>query len=121
MKRDFELLKKIVAEIADADGGCSSYSLTFPGEYDDGVVFEHVELLIDAGLVVGDVHRSFDGIHGVSITRLTSDGQDFLDAAAKQTLWNKAFAVVKEKGGAMTLDVLTRLLQKLAESQVGLS
>lgn len=121
MKRDFELIRKILAEIADATAGGPAYVLTFPGEYDNKVVFEHVALLIDAGLVEGNVQRVMTGIHSASIRCLTWAGQDFYEAAAKETLWRKAFSIVQEKGGAMTFDVLKALLSKLALAGAGLS
>ena len=108
-------------EIADEPGGGPGYCLTFPGEYEDKVVFEHVGLLIDAGLVEGKIQRVMTGIHSVKILGLTWAGQDFHDAAAKDTLWKKAFSIVQEKGGAMTFDVLKGLLSKLALASAGLS
>ena len=121
MKRDFELIRKILAEVSDAPAGCPAYTLRFPGEYDDKVVFEHVALLIDAGLIEGNIHRAMSGIHDVRITRLTWDGQEFLDAAAEDTRWRKAIDTVKEKGGAMTFEVLKELLKRLSAAAVGLS
>jgi hypothetical protein len=120
MKRDFELVRKIVADIADSPAGGPYFCLTYPGEYEDRVVFEHIELLIDAGLVEGKVQRVMSGIHSVMIRGLTWAGQDFYEAAAKDTLWNKAFSTVREKGGAMTFDVLVELLKSLAKSAAGL-
>lgn len=121
MKRDFELIRKIVNEIAETPAGCPAFQLTFPGEYDDKAVFEHEALLIDAGLVDGKVQRAMSGIHTVSIRGLTWAGHDFYEAAATETLWKKAFSIVKEKGGAMTFDVLKGLLAKLAAQAAGLS
>ena len=120
MIRDFELVRKILFAIAEAPAGGSYFSITFPGEYEDKVVFGHLELLIDAGLVVGKVQRSMSGIHAVMIRGMTWEGQDFYQAAIKDTLWKKAFSTVQEKGGAMTFEVLKELLKRLAASAVGL-
>lgn len=121
MKRDFELVRKIVSAIADTPAGSPYFTLTFPGEYDDSVVFEHIELLIDGGLVEGEVQRVMSGIHAVTIRGLTWAGQDFYEAAATDTLWKKAFSVVKERGGTMTFDVLKELLKRLSLSAAGIS
>ena len=121
MKRDFELIRKIVSEIADAPAGGPAFTLTFPNEYDDKVVFEHEALLIDGGLIEGKVQRVMSGIHDVKIFGLTWTGQDFYETATTDTLWKKAFSTVKEKGGAMTFEVLKELLKRLSLSAAGLS
>lgn len=121
MIRDFELVRKIIFAIANAPAGGSYFSLTFPGEYEEKVVFGHLELLIDAGLVEGKVQRSMSGIHAVMIRDLTWEGQDFYRVAKEDTLWKKAFSTVQEKGGAVTFEVLKELLKRLAASAAGLA
>jgi hypothetical protein len=123
MQRDFELIRKIMTEIAaEVPAGSTHFSFTMPGEYEDKVVWAHIELLIEAGLIEGSVQRSMDmGLRGVNLRGLTWAGYDFLEAASKDTLWKKAFATVKEKGGAMTFDVLKALLKTYAMSAAGLS
>lgn len=121
MKRDFELVRKIIISIAEAPAGCAYFSLTFPGEYQDKVVFAHLELLIEAGLIEGKVQRVMSGIHSVRIRDLTWAGQDFYEAAVQDTLWKKAWITVQEKGAAMTFEVLKELLKRLALSAAGLA
>lgn len=121
MIRDFELIRKILKSVAEeAPAGCAYFTLTFPGEYEDRVVWAHIELLIEAGLLEGKVSRAMSGIAGVMVRGLTWAGHDFLEAASAEPLWQKAFSTVKEKGGVMTFEVLKELLKSLAKNAVGL-
>lgn len=121
MKRDFELIRKILLEVEAAPVGTSPIEVDAVDGYDEATVWGHVDLLIDAGLLEGKVIRSNEGLIGVAIKKITWDGCDFLDAARDNGLWQKAFSTVKEKGGAMTFDVLKELLKRLALAAGGLA
>lgn len=120
MKRDFELCRRILQEAEDWDAGMGSFTVSFPEEYDQALTNEHAELLIDAGLLKGKALRGVNGIASVAISGLTWSGHDFIESAKKESLWSKAFEIVKERGGVMTFSVLTELLKKLASAAAGL-
>lgn len=120
MKRDFELCRRILKEAEDWDAGMGPFSVSLPGEYEQPLANEHAELLIEAGLLKGKVLRGVNGIASVAITGLTWAGHDFIESAKKESLWSRAFEIVKEKGGVMTFSVLTELLKKLANAAAGL-
>lgn len=46
-------------------------------------------------------------------------GHDFLDAARNEKIWKKAMKTVGEKGGTVTLGVLTQLLSTLVKHEFG--
>jgi hypothetical protein len=52
---------------------------------------------------------------------LTSAGHDFAENARSETIWKRAMDTVKEKGGAITVGVLTQLLASLVKTHYGLS
>jgi len=56
----------------------------------------------------------------VAIQGLTWEGHDFIQAAGKEVIWKKAFEIVKEKGGAITFEVLKGLVKSLALKAAGL-
>lgn len=106
MQRDFELIRIIMRTIAaDAPAGGAYFNFTLPGEYDDRVVWAHIELLIEAGLIEGKVSRSMSGISGVRLQGLTWAGYEFMAAAKEDGLWQKATAIIKSQGSAMTFTV----------------
>ena len=50
--------------------------------------------------------------------RLTWEGHDFLDAAEVDTIWNKAKEELKKKGGLFSIEILKKILSKLAMGYV---
>jgi hypothetical protein len=119
MKRDLELIRKMVLAIEDAPSGWAP-DLKFDG-YSDAQVGYHAYLLIDAGLARGQDASTIgsDAPEGF-ITSLTWAGHEFADAAQDETRWKKAMGVVQEKGGTVTIGVLTQLLIALMKGTLGL-
>ncbi len=119
MKRDLELIRKILLAIEDAPSGWAS-DFKFD-EYTDSQVSYHAYLLIDAGLAKGsDVSvMGSEGPEGM-ISNLTWAGHEFAEAARDETRWKKATGLVTEKGGAVTLDVMKELLVSLMKTTLGL-
>jgi Hypothetical protein (DUF2513) len=70
--------------------------------YTNEQIAGHVQLLLDHGLVEGNVISQHLGERqvpsGYFITRLTMSGHDFLDASRENKVWEKAKATFKEKG-----------------------
>lgn len=121
MIRDFDLIRKMLLEIQAMPAGSETFTLSYPEEFPQSVVDEHASILIDAGLIEGKVLRKAMGkIAAVNIRGLTWAGHDFIDAAKNESIWGKAFAFVKEKGGAVTFEVLKELLKVLARDAAGL-
>lgn len=54
------------------------------------------------------------------IHHLTSAGHDFADAARADTTWQKATAIVKDKGGSVTLEVFKQVLVSVIKGTLGL-
>ncbi|NJK58530.1 MAG: DUF2513 domain-containing protein [Pleurocapsa sp. SU_5_0] len=133
MKRNWDLLRWILNQAESCQGGhpivltkgshnSTHISLNIGDQLDFGEVCEHILLLGDAGLAeVRELGRTYEGSIGVAIDRLTMAGHDFLDAARNEKIWKKAMKTVGEKGGTVTLGVLTQLLSTLAKQHFGLS
>lgn len=119
MKRDLDLIRKILLAIEDAPSGWAP-DLKFEG-YTDSQVGYHAYLLIDAGLAKGsDVSAmGSEGPEGM-ISNLTWTGHEFAEAARDETRWKKAIGLVAAKGGAVTLDVMKELLVSLMRATLGL-
>ena len=133
MQRNWVLLRQILDKAEQCDGGYplvvtngavfsgTHFSLDLPG-HDFGEVCEHVLLLGDAGLAqVRELGRTYEGPAGVAIDRLTMAGHDFLSSARDDQRWDKAMIMVKEKGGAVTVGVLTQILAALLKQSFGIS
>lgn len=133
MNRDWNLLRWLLNQSQSCQGGYpivitngaiyggQHYSLNIR-DLNFEEVCEHALLLGDAGFAeVRDLGRNFSGPTGVAIDRLTMEGHDFLEAAQDETRWKKAMTVVNEKGGAVTVGVLTQILSALVKQSFGLS
>ncbi len=120
MKRDLELIRKMVLTIEDSPDGWAPHPLEIDG-YSQAQIGYHAYLLVDAGLAQGqDVTTNDSSGPEAFISSLTWKGHEFADAARDDGRWAKAMGVVQEKGGAITLGVLTQLLVSLMKGAFGL-
>lgn len=128
MRRDWDLLRWILAEAESCPGGyplvltngiySSSHCQLVIGERNFGDVCEHMLLLGDAGLAeVRSLRRTYDGPSGVVIDRLTMAGHEFLEASRNENIWSKSKAVAQSIGG-MTVTMFKDLLVGYVKSEV---
>lgn len=120
MKRDLDLIRKIVLAIEELPTGYLLDQLKIEG-YTSEQIGYHSYLVVDSGLAEG---RNTTTIEDSSpnwwINNLTSAGHDFADAVRSDTVWNKATELIKDKAGSVTLDILTQLLSSLLRGSLGL-
>ena len=120
MKRDMELIRKIVLAIEDAPTGYAPDELGLEGYTPEQIAY-HAHLMIQAGLATGSevTHSGSSGPEAI-LTSLTWAGHEFAEAARDEARWKKAMGIVQEKGGSVTLSVLTQLLTALMKATLGL-
>ena len=120
MKRDMDLVRKILLQIEATEAG-GKIELDIPG-HEDGEIGLHVELMIEHGLVEGQIKPSGDGsAHRILvywIKGMTWEGHDFLDAARNDTIWEKAKKKCTEATGGLALDALRVCLVELGKEAV---
>ena len=115
MKRDMDLVRKIVLAIEEQPHGHPD-EFTLEG-YSEEQVGYHLHLMLQAGLIDGsDVTCAGSLSPQAIVNSLTWAGHEFADASRNETIWNKAKQVVKEKVGSVGIGVLIEYLQKLARS-----
>jgi hypothetical protein len=120
MKRDNELIRRLVLALEDDPHGFASAPPHVEG-YTDEQIGYHSYLLVDSGLAKGqDVTTMGSSSPAATLTGLTWNGHEFAQAARDPTRWNEAMRLVHEKGGAVTLAVLTQLLIALMKGAFGL-
>lgn len=112
MKRDMDLIRKMLLEIKGQDGYTGH--LAIPG-YSQETLAGHVRLLFNAGLCEGKTMPiSGSTIPIYTITGLTWAGHDFLDDIRNDSVW----AGVKDKlsrfGGDASLEVVKSLAAQAA-------
>lgn len=123
MQRDFNLIRKILLTVESTPAGemLQSNELAYDG-YNSATIAEHVEILIEAGLIHSEDWAPDDETGGTIflINRLTWQGHDFLANAKNDTIWKKAMAEAQEKGTSMSMVILNGVLTKLAQKYAGL-
>lgn len=121
MKRDVDLSRKILAfieEHAPPQGGMDKH-IEIDG-YDRPTILAHTELLVEDGLVDGQVLKAMSGTVEVMVIKLTNHGHDALQAIESDTTWSKVKKSAVEKGVGLTLDLAVRLAKRLGEGYLGL-
>jgi Hypothetical protein (DUF2513) len=120
MKRDLELVRKMLLAIEDAETGFAPDELAFDGHTQAQVGY-HAYLLVDGGFATGSDITDTSCTGPVwCISSLTWTGHEFAAAARDENRWKKAIGLVKEKSGTITMDALTQLLGSLMRGSLGL-
>jgi predicted ArsR family transcriptional regulator len=122
MQFDIDVARRILLAIEATPANQYPEDVVLP-DVDENDVLEHLECLIEDGLVDGTVAESGMGGDGrilaVHLTRLTRKGHDFLANARNDQVWNKTKVFVKEKGGAVSFEILKAVLIKMAAQHFG--
>jgi len=122
MKRDMELVIKILKEVEEKDS-IEPFNLRMSDEgYDDDLVMYHLILMSEAGLIETFELTTLGGSN-VMVKRLTWDGHEFLDAARNDSVMSKAKEIAKQKGAELSslpLMVVKDLLLATTKSWFGL-
>lgn len=118
MKRDMELIRKILLQIEDEYVDAAIYNLKIE-DYNLATIAYHCNLLFQAGLIMDYTPLFGDGqITDFGVTGITWAGHDFLDNIRSDGTWNKTKSIIKEKGLPMTLEVVKTIASTLISSMV---
>jgi hypothetical protein len=120
MKRDMDLVRKILLEATAREGADRGGNPRLAGYMDDQVTHP-VYLMQRGGLVEAATWRPLDGSPQTAIlTSVTWAGHDFLDAARNETVWNQARAKAGAAGVELSFATLKELLVATAKGLLGL-
>jgi hypothetical protein len=116
MKRDLELIRKILVVLEDKRSTIAE-ELPIDG-YDENIVAFHINLLIEAGFVKGVLGDELNGAITAYASSMTWAGYEFLDVSRNDTAWLKAKKVLKEKSISVSVSILTKLLTMYVEDSL---
>lgn len=118
MKRDMDLVREIlinVEQIVPARG--TRYfrpdESPFVEVADKDVLLAHLDLLIKAGLLEGDIIQYADGTASYRIDGMTWSGHDFLENVRDKTAWEKTKRTAR-KAGSFSMDVIVAIAKEVA-------
>jgi hypothetical protein len=113
MKRDMDLVRQLIMQIADSERPLSLDA--FITDYSRGMVIYHLELLQAHGFIDGQQTKSWGGETATyTVIGLTWDGQDFCDALSDQKVWNRTKNIITKTVGTTTFDVIRKTLEMVA-------
>jgi hypothetical protein len=115
MKRNWDTIREILILLEEkADEDYALRLSKFPKDRNSEISY-HVELLIEAGLIYGEMSKTIGSeVHDFIITRLTWQGHELLDAIKSDTIWNKTKESFISKGLSMTFDLVKSVAVKIA-------
>src|SRR5262245_3850892 len=120
MKRNIELVRKIMLAVESHEHGFAPFSISIDGFSKEEIGY-HSYLIIDSGLAEGVNDTAQDSPSPeYAIRHLTSKGHDFCDAAREPSRWQKAMTKVASVGGSVTIKTLQALLIAYSKEQLGL-
>lgn len=108
MRRDMEIVRRIVISLAERGSPDPEQ------EINHDVLQYHLWIMQEAGLISDFSRFRLEGGAAIHSLELTWAGNEFLEAARSETIWNKAKTIVFEKTGAASFQVLTAVLVDLA-------
>lgn len=117
MKRDWDTIREILTKLEELPGPDDVLDLSkFPTGRAAEISY-HVELLLDAGLLEGEMSSSLDsGPADFYAGRLTWDGHEFLDSVRSETVWNNTKKSFIANGISMTFDTIKSVATEVAAS-----
>jgi hypothetical protein len=117
MKRDLNLIRKILLAVESADTGAEHFiNVALPG-YTAEEISYHVGLLAEGGYLAA--HDFFnDGQHTWTPLRLTWEGHEFLAVARDDTIWHQGLELLKKAGASLGLPALATLLEGLVKTYI---
>ena len=118
MKRDMELIRKIVLGLEESDAW--QKNLLSEG-YTTEQISYHSYLLIDGEIAEGDSVRTNTSPYPyVQLNNLTWKGHEFADASRNDSIWNQAMKKVKDKGSDVPFVIFTQILASILKASFGL-
>lgn len=106
MKRDMDLVRKILLEIENQYISTAIYNLKIEG-YDMATVAYHCKILHEAGLISDYGAQYADNtIFSFGVGSLTWEGNDYLDKIRDNSIWKKTKDTITQKGLPLVFDTI---------------
>ncbi len=116
MKRDVDLIRKLLHSIDDQGFSGVLRSIMFNGHSEEKVRY-HLRMLADSGYVKFVEKNTL----GTTILRLTFNGHELVELSRDATAWQRAKQLVRERTGGESIDAIQHVLRGWALERVGTS
>lgn len=120
MKRDMELIRKILFAIEDKyiDTWLEGSEIPIDG-YDMNTIAYHCAILHDANLIYDYKGEYASGeLYFFGVGRLTWEGHEFLDKIKNDTVWSQTKETLTKKGVPFVLDAVKEVATTITSSMI---
>lgn len=119
MKRDLELLRKLLLSIEESDDIPVHPDQLAKLCHDQNLLNYHIHLLFEAGFIEA-IESNIMGnpIPQYLILYLSNSGCDYLDSVRDVTVWNKVKSCLSSVGGNVALNIVQELAEKFIVQSV---
>ena len=106
MKRDMDLVRKILLQIEEEHVSTAIFNLKIEG-YDLPTVAYHCKIMNEAGLLSHySAKYGNDTIYAFQVGGLTWEGNDYLDKVRDNSVWKKTKDAITDKGLPLIFDTI---------------
>lgn len=113
MKRDMDLVRKIMLKIEDEYAYTALYNLKVE-DYTVEQIATHCKMLYEAGLISDyKAFYSDNKLSNFGIGNLTWDGYEYLEKVRDNSRWKQIKDVAKEKGLPLAIEVIKKIADSL--------
>ena len=114
------LVREILLAVEAREHGMGAAELNIEGHSQEEIGY-HVYLMGKAGLlvVVETTHLGSQSPEAIA-SGLTWQGHDFLEAARDPSIWKKTLDMIRDKGAALTFEIVKAVLVQKAREKLGL-
>jgi len=122
MKRNWDTIRELLVKVEDCTLPTETVCLdNFPTERAAEVSY-HMALLIDAGLIKGQMSKSIGpDVKNFSAEKLTWNGHEFLDSIRSDTVWQRTKKLFTDQGLSMTFDLAKDGAKQVASTLLGVA
>jgi len=117
MKRDWDIIREILLTLEEYGNEAGPLQISWFPDNRAAEISYHMELLIEAGLVCGEMRFGGWGeADDFYVSRMTWQGHELLDAIRNDTVWQKTKKSFINGGVSMTLDLIKSAAGEIAGS-----
>ena len=117
MKRNWDMIRDILTQLEEFKNEEGCFNLSSFSQDKHAEISYHMELLMEAGLVNGQMLGEFGpGPQDFFANRLTWQGHEFLDTIRSDTVWQKTKKSFLSQGISMTFDLVKSVASDVAAS-----
>ena len=109
MKRDLDLIRKILLEIEKMPAGSDPVQIhSVGGDYSSEEITHHLGLVHDVGFIDAEKIATYDGTTYL-VHRMTWGGHDYLDSVRSDAVWSRVQRKLGKIGGTAALESVKQL------------